>query len=143
MTDKNNTATVLKVGDREYEIFSLDALKGTKVHRLPYSLKILLENLLRHEDGRNVRAADIEFVCDIGRVPLEDLDGFGAEIRRRDDARAIAGVDTGFLDVFHHRADEYVAGVVADRVDIDLGRVFEEPIDENWALSGKASLATE
>ena len=41
----------LTVGDRTYEIFRLDALAGRfDVARLPYSLKVLLENLLRHED---------------------------------------------------------------------------------------------
>ncbi|MGH7520765.1 MAG: aconitate hydratase AcnA [Gemmatimonadales bacterium] len=53
---------VLKAGDRSYEIFRLDALerRGLPGARLPYSLKILLENLLRREDGRVVRGEDIE-----------------------------------------------------------------------------------
>src|SRR6266516_2278479 len=52
----------LKTGGRSYEIFRLDALerRGLSVARLPYSLKILLENLLRLEDGRVVRPEDIE-----------------------------------------------------------------------------------
>jgi aconitate hydratase len=51
----------LPVGDRTYEIFRLDALADRfDVSRLPYSLKVLLENLLRNEDGVNVSAADIE-----------------------------------------------------------------------------------
>src|SRR5213083_2471287 len=52
----------LKAGKRSYEIFRLDALerRGLSVARLPYSLKILLENLLRLEDGRVVRPEDIE-----------------------------------------------------------------------------------
>ena len=42
----------LKVGDRSLEIFRLDALQSKyDVARLPFSLKILLENLLRNEDG--------------------------------------------------------------------------------------------
>ena len=46
----------LKVGGRSYEIHRLDALerRGLSNARLPYSLKILLENLLRREDGRVV-----------------------------------------------------------------------------------------
>jgi len=55
--------STLKVGDRSYEIFRLDALekKGLgNVARLPFSLKVLLENLLRQEDGRFVHPADIE-----------------------------------------------------------------------------------
>ena len=51
----------LTVTGRSYEIFRLDALQGRHdVARLPFSLKILLENLLRTEDGETVRAADIE-----------------------------------------------------------------------------------
>src|SRR3954470_10665147 len=51
----------LQVGDRTYEIYRLDALQESfDVARLPFSLKILLENLLRTEDGVSVRKADIE-----------------------------------------------------------------------------------
>src|SRR3712207_4391882 len=51
----------LKVGDRSYEIFRLDALQSKyDIARLPYSLKILLENLLRTEGNGSVDAADIE-----------------------------------------------------------------------------------
>jgi len=55
----------LKSGNRTYEIFRLDALekKGTRLPRLPYSLRILLENLLRQEDGKSVTANDIEFLA--------------------------------------------------------------------------------
>jgi aconitate hydratase A / 2-methylisocitrate dehydratase len=47
----------LQVGDASYEIFRLDAVEGQQ--SLPYSLKILLENLLRTEDGANITADDI------------------------------------------------------------------------------------
>jgi aconitate hydratase len=60
MTDSFKARTTLSVGAQQYEIFSLRALKGHKVDRLPYSLKILLENLLRFEDGVNVTKSDIE-----------------------------------------------------------------------------------
>jgi aconitate hydratase len=51
----------LTVGDRSYEIYRLDAMPPRfDVARLPFSLKILLENLLRNEDGESVRAEDIE-----------------------------------------------------------------------------------
>src|ERR1700760_2471854 len=55
----------LKTGNRTYEIFCLDALenKGIKLSRLPYSLRVLLENLLRQEDGKSVTADDIEFLA--------------------------------------------------------------------------------
>ncbi len=44
----------LRVGEKSYEIYRLDAVEGSA--RLPYSLKVLLENLLRTEDGANVTA---------------------------------------------------------------------------------------
>jgi aconitate hydratase len=47
----------LQVGEESYQIFRLDALEGSD--SLPYSLKILLENLLRTEDGANITADDI------------------------------------------------------------------------------------
>src|SRR5450631_2849409 len=60
MTDSFNARTTLKVGPAHYEILSLAALKSQNVDRLPFSLKILLENLLRFEDGVNVTKGDID-----------------------------------------------------------------------------------
>jgi aconitate hydratase len=64
MTDSFKARTTLAVGTRRYAIHGLAALKAHKVDRLPFSLKILLENLLRFEDGVNVTKADIEAVLD-------------------------------------------------------------------------------
>jgi aconitate hydratase len=58
-----NTRTALQVGARTLQIYSLPALQAAgfpEIARLPYSMKILLENLLRQEDGRFVKHADIE-----------------------------------------------------------------------------------
>ena len=57
-----NARSTLQVGDRHYEFFSLRALEkeGIDVSRLPYSLRILLENLLRTEDGVTVTRDDIQ-----------------------------------------------------------------------------------
>jgi aconitate hydratase A / 2-methylisocitrate dehydratase len=64
MTSANSfgSRALLKVGDRSYQIHRLDALEkaGYPVGRLPYSLRILLENLLRFEDGLAVRHEDVE-----------------------------------------------------------------------------------
>ncbi|HYL02046.1 MAG TPA: aconitase family protein, partial [Steroidobacteraceae bacterium] len=60
MTNSFRARSMLNAGDRSYEIWSLAALPQDKVSRLPYSLKILLENLLRCEDGVSVTRADIE-----------------------------------------------------------------------------------
>src|ERR1700734_4165389 len=60
MTDSFKARTTLKVGGLQYEMLGLAALKSQNVDRLPFSLKILLENLLRFEDGVKVTKSDIE-----------------------------------------------------------------------------------
>ncbi|TPW70881.1 aconitate hydratase [Schumannella sp. 10F1B-5-1] len=50
--------STLKVGDTEYEVFRIDTVPGHE--KLPFSLKVLLENLLRTEDGANITKAQIE-----------------------------------------------------------------------------------
>ena len=59
--DSFHARSKLKVGGKEYEIYHLDALDkaGISTRHLPYSLRILLENLLRTEDDRNVKPDDI------------------------------------------------------------------------------------
>ena len=60
-TNSFDSRAELTVGDRTYSIYRLDALQSRfDVARLPFSLKILLENLLRNEDGETIRAQDIE-----------------------------------------------------------------------------------
>ncbi|HTV57093.1 MAG TPA: aconitate hydratase AcnA, partial [Terriglobia bacterium] len=63
--DSFGSRSQLKSGNRTYETFRLDALekKGVTLQRLPHSLRILLENLLRHEDSKSVSAEDIEFLA--------------------------------------------------------------------------------
>ncbi|HEV7825007.1 MAG TPA: aconitase family protein, partial [Mycobacteriales bacterium] len=56
-SDSFGSKGTLEVGDQSYEVFRLGAVDGAE--RLPYSLKILLENLLRTEDGANITADDI------------------------------------------------------------------------------------
>ena len=59
MKDSFQARSTLNVKGQDYTIFRLDAVKEGHVRRLPYSLKVLLENLLRHEDGVNVTRDDI------------------------------------------------------------------------------------
>src|ERR1700722_4079903 len=56
-----DSRSTLKVGNKEYEIYRLNALdkQGISTAHLPFSLRILLENLLRTEDGRNVTPAEV------------------------------------------------------------------------------------
>jgi aconitate hydratase len=62
--DSFGARSTLEAGGRSYEIFRLDSLQARfDVARLPYSLKVLLENVLRLEDGRSVSAADVEAIA--------------------------------------------------------------------------------
>ncbi len=87
----------LKSGDQAYEIFRLDALaqKGVKLGRLPYSLRILLENLLRNEDGKSVTAADIEFLAkwDPKATPSREIAYMPARVLMQDFTGVPAVVD--------------------------------------------------
>ena len=76
MQDSFKSRATLSVGGKNYEIFKLDALETKyKVSRLPYSLKILLENMLRLEDGVSVTKADIEALasCDPRKLPPKEI----------------------------------------------------------------------
>src|SRR5258705_3971389 len=90
--------SVLRVGSKEYEIYRLKALdeKGISTRHLPYSLRILLENLLRTEDGRNVTEGEVralaawnskskpdkEIAFTPSRVLLQDFTGVPAGVAR-------------------------------------------------------------
>ncbi|MGE5624280.1 MAG: aconitate hydratase AcnA [Bacillota bacterium] len=76
MQDSFKSRATLLVGGRNFEIFKLDVLEAKyKVSRLPYSLKILLENMLRLEDGVSVTKADIEALasCDPRKLPQKEI----------------------------------------------------------------------
>ncbi|HET7440759.1 MAG TPA: aconitate hydratase AcnA [Terriglobales bacterium] len=88
--------STVRVGSKDYEIYRLDALdsQGTSTRHLPYSLRILLENLLRTEDGHNVKKEDIlalarwnskskpdkEIAFTPSRVLLQDFTGVPAVV---------------------------------------------------------------
>jgi aconitate hydratase len=105
-----STRSSLQVGSKEYEIYSLMALdrQGISTQHLPYSLRILLENLLRTEDGRNVKKDDIralaswnknskpdkEIAFTPSRVLLQDFTGVPAVVdlaAMRDAMRRLGG----------------------------------------------------
>ncbi|MFI6443504.1 aconitate hydratase AcnA [Kitasatospora sp. NPDC050543] len=74
----------LQVGDESYEIFKLSAVEGSE--RLPYSLKVLLENLLRTEDGANITAAHISALgnWDAAAEPSEEIQFTPARVIMQD-----------------------------------------------------------
>jgi len=111
MNDSFAARATLRVGAQEYEFLRLDALAraGLDPGRLPYSLRILLENLLRHEDGVTVTADDIralaawdpaapperEIAYTPARVLLQDFTGVPAvvDLAAMRDAMAALGGD--------------------------------------------------
>ncbi len=90
--DSLRSRSTLQVGDTSYEIFRVDAVPGSE--RLPFSLRVLLENLLRTEDGANVTEAQIrsigswdpaeqphtEIQFTPGRVIMQDFTGVPAVV---------------------------------------------------------------
>jgi len=99
MTASNSfgTRARLAVAGRSFEIFRLEALDkhGFAIGRLPYSLKILLENLLRLEDGRTVRREDIERLArwDPQKVPDDEIAFMPARVLMQDFTGVPAVVD--------------------------------------------------
>src|SRR2546422_9777271 len=87
----------LKAAGGTFEIFRLDALekRGLAVARLPYSLRILLENLLRREDGRTVTPAEIERLArwNPKKTPDEEIAFMPARVLMQDFTGVPAVVD--------------------------------------------------
>jgi aconitate hydratase len=116
MTNTFGARSTLKSGGRMFEIFRLDALTraGIDIHRLPYSLRILLEDLLRTEDGVSVTRDDIEALArwsprtppsreiafTPARVLLQDFTGVPAvvDLAAMRDAMAELGGDPGRIN---------------------------------------------
>jgi aconitate hydratase len=96
-----NSRATLKSGSKTYTIFRLPALsaRGFDLSRLPFSLKILLENLLRREDGVNVTADDIEFLAkwDAKAEPSREIAYMPARVLMQDFTGVPAIVDLGAM----------------------------------------------
>ncbi|MDE0853317.1 MAG: aconitate hydratase AcnA [Nevskia sp.] len=76
MSDSFKAKSSLTVGSKTYSYCSLKALEPQfKLSRLPYSYKILLENLVRHEDGVNITKADVEALAaaDLKKLPQKEI----------------------------------------------------------------------
>jgi aconitate hydratase len=92
-----DSKATLTSGNRTYTIYRLPALaaRGFDLDRLPFSLKILLENLLRREDGGNVTAGDIEFLAnwDAKAEPSREIAYMPARVLMQDFTGVPAVVD--------------------------------------------------
>ncbi|MDH3977492.1 MAG: aconitate hydratase AcnA [Gammaproteobacteria bacterium] len=87
--------TTLSVGGSDYQIYQLSAVEEGHVDRLPYSLKILLENLLRHADGIDVTADDISALAnwDPKAAPSHEISFTPARVVMQDFTGVPAVVD--------------------------------------------------
>src|SRR5215813_4979337 len=158
MNNSFRARSTLKAGDQSYEIWSLAALPQDKVARLPYSLKILLENLLRFEDGVNVTRADIEALLEWdpaatpsheiaftpARVILQDFTGVpcivdlaamrDAIVRLGGDAERVNPLNPAELVIDHSvQVDEYgTPGALAANTAIEFARNKERYAFLRW-----------
>jgi len=96
-----DSRATLSSGNRSYTIYRLPALeaRGFNLGRLPFSLKILLENLLRREDGINVTAGDIEFLAkwEAKAEPSREIAYMPARVLMQDFTGVPAIVDLGAM----------------------------------------------
>ena len=79
-------------------------------------------------------------LADIGFNHRHDL---GRQVLWRQRTRRVTGVNTRFFDVLHHPADQHLTGCVTDCVDVDLGGILQEAVNEHGPASRQSALATE
>ncbi|HYQ79842.1 MAG TPA: aconitate hydratase, partial [Solirubrobacterales bacterium] len=121
-SDSFGARSTLEVGGREFEIFRLDALQERfDVARLPYSIKVLLENVLRLEDGVSVSAADVEAIAswDAAAEPSAEIPFQPARVLMQDFTGVPAVVDLAAM----RDAMEEIGGdpaAINPLVDVDL-----------------------
>ena len=114
--------STLAVSGRDYEVFRLDALQERfDVARLPYSVKVLLENVLRLEDGVSVSAADVEAIAgwDAAAEPSVEIPFQPARVLMQDFTGVPAVVDLAAM----RDAMEEIGGdpaAINPLVDVDL-----------------------
>jgi aconitate hydratase len=167
MTNSFRARSTLKVGDRSYEIWSLAALPQDKLARLPFSLKILLENLLRFEDGVSVTRADIEALLEWdpaaapaheiaftpSRVILQDFTGVpcvvdlaamrDAIVRLGGNAERVNPLNPAELVIDHSvQVDEYgTPGALSANTAIEFTRNHERYAFLRWGQTAFKNLA--
>jgi aconitate hydratase len=121
-SDSFGARSALEVGGREYEIYRLDTLQEKyDVARLPYSIKVLLENVLRLEDGVSVSAADVEAIAswDAAAEPSAEIPFQPARVLMQDFTGVPAVVDLAAM----RDAMEEIGGdpaAINPLVDVDL-----------------------
>jgi aconitate hydratase len=158
-----------KIGNKEYELYRIDALdkQGISTNHLPFSLRILLENLLRTEDGRNVTPEEIralaawnkhtkpekEIAFTPSRVLLQDFTGVPAVVdlaamrdamkRLGGDAKLINPLQPAELVIDHSvQVDEFgTAGAFDMNALLEFQRNKERYAFLRWGQTGFRNLA--
>jgi aconitate hydratase len=121
-SDSFGARSTLSVGGRDYEIYRLDVLQDRfDVARLPYSIKVLLENVLRLEDGTSVTAQDVEAIAswDAAAEPSVEIPFQPARVLMQDFTGVPAVVDLAAM----RDAMEEIGGdpaAINPLVDVDL-----------------------
>jgi aconitate hydratase len=121
-SDSFGARSTLQVGGKDYEIYRLDALQDHfDVARLPYSIKVLLENVLRLEDGTSVSAEDVEAIAswDAAAEPSIEIPFQPARVLMQDFTGVPAVVDLAAM----RDAMEEIGGspaAINPLVDVDL-----------------------
>jgi aconitate hydratase len=121
-SDSFGARSTLAVSGRDYEVFRLDSLQERfDVARLPYSVKVLLENVLRLEDGVSVSAADVEAIAgwDAAATPSVEIPFQPARVLMQDFTGVPAVVDLAAM----RDAMEEIGGdpaAINPLVDVDL-----------------------
>lgn len=140
-TNSYGSAGLMRLGDDDFRVHRLSAVPGFE--SLPFSLKILLENLLRHEDGLNVTSEHIRWLVEPGkdapnraiqfspsRVFLHDTNGVPVltDLAALRDAVAAVGGDAGLINlhipgeltVDHSVSTDASGSVEAPRINVEL-----------------------
>lgn len=91
--DSFKTKSTLQVGAKTYSIFNLKKINHPNIKKLPISLKVLLENLLRHEDNLNVTKSDIDSLLKMDEFNTKEISFFPARVLMQDFTGVPAVVD--------------------------------------------------
>src|ERR1700759_81512 len=127
-SDSFGAKSTLEVGGRSYEIFRLEALQERfDVARLPYSIKVLLENVLRLEDGVSVASADVEAIAswDAAAEPSVEIPFQPARVLMQDFTRVPAAVG---LAAMRDAMDEIGGDPTAINLLVDVDLVIDHSV---------------
>jgi aconitate hydratase len=137
-SDSYGARGTLEVGDKSYEIHHLDALQAKfDVARLPYSMKVLLENVLRLEDGVSVRSSDVEAIASWEAVaePSVEIPFQPARVLMQDFTGVPAVVD---LAAMRDAMDEIGGDATAINPLVDVDLVIDHSVQVDAFGNGMA-----